>query len=346
MTRRKKRIRGTVILLVLWVLVAMSLLGISFSAAIRTEVNAARNVIDQKRGYYLARAGIEYAVYEVIRSQAASAELQQRREEGLEAAPDVTTGELSLPFPDGAATVEIRDEAGKVNINTIPESGQGQYSADLLYNLLIVIGVDAATADEITDSILDWVDPDDVPRPNGAESGYYQSLDPPYQCGNKTFDVPEELLLVKGVTPEIYYGRKGLTESGEEVEFYGLQKYVSTFAIGNQVNVNSAPFPVLAALPYLNYDMALRISQERESQPFRDVTDLMERVPGLTTEVATVLSPGGGGPLRGVGIFTVVSTGSVKDSGVVSKIRAVLQINPASPKGYTILYWNEADTEI
>ncbi len=338
--------RGTVLLLVLWVLVAMSLLGISFSAAIRTEVNAARNVIDQKQSYYLARAGIEYAISEVIRSQAASAELQQRREEGLDAVPEVLTGTVQLNLPGGGAEVEILDESGKVNLNTLPASSEGQYSSDLLYNLLIVIGLDAVTADEITDSVLDWIDPDDIPRPNGAENSYYQSLENPYQVKNGFFDVPEELLLVKGVTPEIFYGKKGVTETGERVEFYGLQKYVSTFAVGAQINVNSAPFQVLAALPYLSYDLAVRVYQQRLESPYLDVTDLMQRNPGLSAEVAPILLPGGVGPLGGVGMFTLISTGSLEQSRVVSRIRIVVQINPASPKGYTILYWNEADTEI
>ncbi len=325
--------RGTVILLVLWILVAMSLLGVSFSAAIRTEVNAARNVIDQKQSYYLARAGLEYAVYEVIRSQAASAQLQQIREQGLDfEGPKVLTGQVTLELPGGSAEVEILDESGKINLNTVPETSEGQDSSDLLYNLLIVIGLDPLEADGITDSILDWIDQDEIPRPNGAESAYYESLDPPYRAGNKLFDAPEELLLVKGVTPEIFYGRKGVTETGEKLEFFGLQKYVSTFAIGTQINVNSAPFPVLAALPYLNYDLALRIYQLRQEAPFQDATDLMQRVPGLTTEVAAVLTTGQG-PLGGLGIFSVTSTGRITGSKVLSRIRAVVLINPVSPKG-------------
>ena len=52
----------------------------------------------------------------------------------------------------------------------------------------------------IVDSILDWKDPDDFHRLQGAESDYYQSLPHPYKAKNGNFDTVEELILVKGVT--------------------------------------------------------------------------------------------------------------------------------------------------
>ncbi len=103
-----------------------------------------------------------------------------------------------------------------------------------------MIGVEAEQADIITDSILDWVDPDDLVNPFGAESEYYYSLPEPYPAKNGFFDVPEELLLVRGVTPEIYYGRKGMSEAGEPIQIYGLQDHITTFTNAPQINLNSA----------------------------------------------------------------------------------------------------------
>ncbi len=64
---------GAVLIVVLWMLVAFSMLALSFSASVRTEVNAARNTIDQKQSYYMSRAGIEYAVYKILEAQSAFA---------------------------------------------------------------------------------------------------------------------------------------------------------------------------------------------------------------------------------------------------------------------------------
>ncbi len=334
---RKTSGKGAVLLLVLWVIVALSLLGMSFSGAIRTEVNAARNVIDQKQGYYLARAGVEYAVYKILESQSAFYQTQNLQELGPNELPDVLTGSSTLQLDNGTAEIEIIDETGKINLNAPAD----QSFSDLVYNLLIMVGVDPERSDEITDSILDWRDPDDFPNPNGAEDAYYLSLESPYRVKNGPFDVIDELLLVRGVTPEIYYGKKGLTEEGEKVDLYGLQKYFTTFVSGNAINVNSAPLPVLAALPYLDYEQALRIYQLRQEGPIRDASELMERIPGLPTNVAALLARPSGN-----NVYTLVSTGRLDGSKAVSKIRCVVRVDGRGPKGYSILYWNEANTEI
>ena len=90
-------------------------------------------------------------------------------------------------------------------------------------------------ADIIVDSILDWKDADDLHRLNGAESDYYLSLPNPYRAKDANFDTLEELLLVRGVTPEILYG-------GGETK--GIIQYLtlrpdSSFTIN--VNVAAAP---------------------------------------------------------------------------------------------------------
>jgi DNA uptake protein ComE-like DNA-binding protein len=58
----------------------------------------------------------------------------------------------------------------------------------------------------IAEAILDWIDPDSVARPLGAEHDYYEGLDEPYAPRNGLPDCLEELLLVKGVTRELLFG--------------------------------------------------------------------------------------------------------------------------------------------
>ncbi|MDA2933887.1 general secretion pathway protein GspK [Acidobacteria bacterium AH-259-D05] len=324
--------KGVVLVLVLWVMVAMSLLALSFSAAIRTEVDAARNVVDQKESYYLARAGVEYAIYKVIESQMAFAQIRQRKEEGLQSFPQVLTGSVDLAMGRGGASVQIIDETGKINMNLAP--------GYLLYNLFIMVGLEAEVADMITDSIEDWRDRDDLHRLNGAESDYYQALPEPYFAKNGLFDVPEELLLVRGVTPEFYYGRKGTTEAGEQIEYYALQKYLTTFTTINRINVNSAPFPVLSAIPGLDSDAAAQIYRMRQEAPIMNVTEILERIPGIATEASRLLST-----VRS-NVYTLVSDGHLSDSEVISRIRCVVRVDPVSQRGYSVLYWNESNIEL
>lgn len=65
--------------------------------------------------------------------------------------------------------------------------------------------LDTATAIEITDAVVDWLDADSEPTGNGgAEQNYYDSLEEPYPIGNRPMISVSELALVKGVTPYIY----------------------------------------------------------------------------------------------------------------------------------------------
>jgi hypothetical protein len=89
--------------------------------------------------------------------------------------------------------------------------------------------------DEIADSIIDWRDTDEQVSATGAESEYYQSLQPPYQCKNGPFETVEELLLVKGMTPELLYGM--------DVNHNGLLDEEEVAAVGGTVPTSEGGAP-------------------------------------------------------------------------------------------------------
>lgn len=324
--------KGAILLVVLWVVLAMSLLAISFSATIRTEVDASRYLVEQKQAYYMARAGMEYAVYEILKTQAAGGNQPMGPGFAGGGVPPVMRGSLSLNLTGGGVDVQIIDEAGKINVNAAPDF--------VIFNLLIMIGMNEGAAAEVTDSILDWVDVDDMPRPLGAESDYYLMNSPPYRTKNGPLTVPEELLLIKGITPEIFYGRKGLSRDGYPVEYFGLKKYFTTFTSGAAININSAPVPVLAALPGLDYASAAAIEQMRAETPFTNMVELEQGIAGLSGESFSYLG------IIQSNVYTLNCTGRLDNSEVVSRIRAVVQVDSGSPRGYRVLYWNEADSEL
>jgi len=84
------------------------------------------------------------------------------------------------------------DEASKINLNTAPRE--------------VLLGLPRMT-EQIVDAILDWRDADSTPGASGgAESATYNALNPPYNCKNQPFETLEELLYVRGITPEILFG--------------------------------------------------------------------------------------------------------------------------------------------
>lgn len=71
---------------------------------------------------------------------------------------------------------------------------------------LALLGLPGMT-ESIADALLDWMDGDSDPRQSGAEMDFYASLNPPYSPRNGVPESLEELLLVKGITRELIFGR-------------------------------------------------------------------------------------------------------------------------------------------
>jgi type II secretory pathway component PulK len=118
-------------------------------------------------------------------------------------------GSTSNPFHFG-----LTDESGKININALMKiDNTGQKAQAVLMGL-------PGMTEEIANSILDWITSGDTPRPGGAKNDYYSGLSPPYRCKNGPIDTPEELLLVKGITPPLFLGndlnRNGILDPGED----------------------------------------------------------------------------------------------------------------------------------
>jgi general secretion pathway protein K len=138
------------------------------------------------------------------------------------------------PYPvgEGLVSIEIKDEAGKINVNRLGDKTSSSGTAEMLKRLLRVLEIEPGQSVPIVDAIKNWVDPE--PLNICDEDVYYQRLDPPYRCKKAPMDTLSELLLVKGVTPEIY--RK-------------IRPYLTTVSMSHHpININTADLPVLQAL--------------------------------------------------------------------------------------------------
>lgn len=146
----------------------------------------------------------------------------------------------------------VVDEYGKINVN--------QASKELLEKLLAMSGETYAAGD-IAAAILDWRDADGA---GPAEGDYYGSLDPPYSAANDEFRHIEELLFVRDVSPQLFFGEdsnhNGLldpqeddldvlppSDNGDGMLQSGLLDLLTVYGEGS-VNVNTAPGPVLQVL--------------------------------------------------------------------------------------------------
>lgn len=151
-----------------------------------------------------------------------------------------------LNLNEAMITVQIDDEYAKINLNALiyEDRGGGEKDFGQLVEALTVLFQVRGVEMLPIDVILDWLDADDVPRPEGAENDYYQQLEVPFECKNGPMDSIEELLLLPGITPEVFFG-------DDEAEFAQLPLSELLTVHGHpegRVNVNTAPFEVLEAM--------------------------------------------------------------------------------------------------
>ncbi|HLJ93245.1 MAG TPA: type II secretion system protein GspK, partial [Gemmataceae bacterium] len=137
----------------------------------------------------------------------------------------------------------VGDECGKINLNTLLKlDSSGQKAHDILLML-------PNMTEDVANSILDWLDPDDDTRTNGAESDYYGGLNPGYRAKNGPLDSLEELLLVKGVTPQLLFGndrnRNGILDPDEDdgsgIVDQGWAAYLTIYS--RELNVDASGNP-------------------------------------------------------------------------------------------------------
>jgi general secretion pathway protein K len=302
---------------------ALSAIAFSIATSVRGEVERTSTALDGVRAYYLASGAIDRALlYMQWSAQFPSPEAAPRYYARWMTA-------LPLRFPTGEALVEIIPENSKLNINTAPE--------EELFRLLLALGADPDRAREISLAIVDWRT---LPQQAGMSlfDQLYLSQAPSFRSRHASFEEIEELLLMKGMTPELFHGAYGRDPQGRLVARGGLKDCVSVYSAGGQIDVNAAQPAVLEAIG-LDPGMISSIVQARAQQPFRG------------QEQMTALGRGGPGTGRlGIGgnsLFTLRSTARLllpggKLSDLRRTVAATVKIGGASADPpYTVLRWQD-----
>ncbi|MFB0555743.1 MAG: helix-hairpin-helix domain-containing protein [Phycisphaerae bacterium] len=176
--------KGLVLVAVLWVVVVLMVLVAVLGRKSRLDTKVCLARTEALRCKWACRAGIEKAIGVLNEDTRVSDCRTDMRCDNEEDFNDIWLQRCSF-------TVRVVDEASKLNINTATK-GQLLELPEML--------------EEIADSIIDWRDEDDTPSEGGAEGGYYENLPFGYMARNGPFRTIRELLMVKDVTPELFYG--------------------------------------------------------------------------------------------------------------------------------------------
>jgi general secretion pathway protein K len=231
--------RGVALILTILIVSLIVALTVQFNRTMRTHVASAGNIGHGLKALCAAKSGVAYGLA-MLREDTPDVDTLQDDWANPDKLASISAASQAL-FAGGRFELKIGDESGKIPINHLAET---DYLEEVFRRLLELEDFDLEkdTVDTIVDSTMDWIDKadeeDDLERFLGAEDGYYQSLEKPYHCKNGPLDVPEELLLVKGMTPEIFYGTE---------DRLGIGKFISVFGDG-KININTADIMVLRAL--------------------------------------------------------------------------------------------------
>jgi hypothetical protein len=198
------------------------------------------------------------------------------------------------PLGEGRFRVFIEDEAGKVDINKANE-----------LQLKKVFEYFGLEGDSIVNAIVDWRQKDGGQFHKGKSDAedYYRSLPEPYEVKHGDFDSIEELMRVKGISADLFYG--------------GLRDMVTVYSKQTSVTLSAASEKVKKALAGFSEESGGK--GEKRSKPGN---------PGMLNKTAK-------------SVYTLRCYGKSDDSPVISGIGAVVEFDRNLKNGYRVLQWME-----
>ncbi|HMA66197.1 MAG TPA: hypothetical protein VKO20_00125 [Desulfosalsimonadaceae bacterium] len=332
------RKKGVALLMVIWILMLLTVIVTEFCYTMRSQVNITRNLKESTQVYYVAQAGINRAIAAVIRDRMSQGQSRDEAEEDItdEQSPKwrINTEMPPIEYGGGKFTVRIQNESGRVDLN--------RAGPKILRAILDGFDLEEEQTDMIVDSILDWRDGNDLRRPNGAENKYYQSLDPPYACKYADFDTVSELLLVKGVPPDIFYNGLDrittvLPAAKDKAE---KDKTLAGDYNFDQININAATTDMWRRLPGMTPELVKDVKEFRKEKNFRSKSQLIEVLGGeVYGKIAPYIN------FDSLSYYTISAVGGMEGSGSRQGIEVTMAFDPESDKGYRIISWRDGIPE-
>jgi general secretion pathway protein K len=264
--------RGSVLVVVLWTLTLLSILVAVIASQVRLSAQAARLHREDLQEWAALTSALNQAEMEIFLSRMPpSVESQELEDIGRPEQMRFNGDALTLHYPQGPnVVVRIYDHAGKINMRNIRRGRLRELLAKQLGD-----DPDPVQLDALMSAWDDWTDLNDAAAPEGAESDYYLSLDPPYRPRNGPIESVEELLLIKGFA-----------------ELFADVDLDAAFTIydseNDRINLNLATVEAMRLLPGLDDDMIRDILAYRAEKQFAGAGDVAQVIPA---ENLAVLRP-------------------------------------------------------
>lgn len=237
---RKATQKGGALLAVMWMSAALAAIGFAVSARVLSETDHVSATADGLRAQYLATGSVERAIQWMVWGGA------RRNPDGSPRFWQPNTPRLYMNYSSGNAVVEMIPESSKLDIN--------RATPEQLFQVAAAISGNPAQARQIAGGIVDWRTPGGggggsagggLSQPNQP---FNFQLGPTFQPRHASFQEIEELLFVRGVTPELFYGNFVSTADGSTYATGGLRDALSVRGSLGPFEINSVSPAVLQML--------------------------------------------------------------------------------------------------
>jgi general secretion pathway protein K len=254
--------KGGALLAVLWLAAALSAIAFSVAVTVRSETDRVSSASDGLRAMYLATGSVERAIQWMMWGPG------PRNPDGSARFWQPNQPRMLMSYPSGDAVVELIPESAKLNINTA--------SPDDLLRVAATVTGNLERSREIVAAIIDWRSPS---REFMIFDQAYLAISPTFHARHASFEEIEELLSVRGVTPEVFYGNYIPNPNGDPnarmIAIGGLRDCLSVWGGNGPFDLNTASPALMEAMGVPPQGAELIVAR-RSLQPFRNPGEVAE----------------------------------------------------------------------
>lgn len=202
---------GYVLIIVLIVTSILVSISSEFFMVAQTNINYIKKFSDRLQALSIAKAGVTLGrfILDADKKGVGSGMLGGKSaDRNIDSNDDLWAIDFpEIPIENGHLKIIITDENAKINLSVLANEVLDRSPYYLITQRFFM---NMGFPMDLADCILDWVDIDDARSPYGAESAdYYLTLERPYKSKNREMDTIDELMMIKGITPEVFYGLGG-----------------------------------------------------------------------------------------------------------------------------------------
>jgi len=259
---------GFILIGVLWVSLLLSIFALNTATKSRLLGVQAMNIQDRSSQIQALYSALSMGYHEYLRYEANKSLLDKKEEW------EASTGEKLELWHPRYEPYELELNGHRVGVRILNTRGRldiNRVDVHLLEQIVALCSASqGAEVSSIANSILDWIDRDDLRRPGGAEKDYYLSLPDPYLPKNNRIQDIRELLLVKGVNRHVFYGTN---------DHPGLVHFFSVRGGSERLDINSAAPETFAVLGEIPQEVKLDITDKRKQAPVSRIAELGHVIP-------------------------------------------------------------------